>query len=76
VIIHSTFPNIPIHFNKFIGPVCSADLLIFKGTLLEVIEGNRLHFTEIYLSQISRTYQIENKKLFNFGEYECFAQTF
>jgi len=34
-----------------------------------------MHFTEIYFSQVSRTYQIKNK-LFNFGEYECFAQTF
>jgi len=23
VIIHLTFPNIPIHFNKLIGPACS-----------------------------------------------------
>jgi len=38
VIIHSTFPNIPIHFNKLIGPACSIDLLMFKETLLEVIE--------------------------------------
>jgi len=33
VIIHLKFPNIPIHFSKFIGPVCSVDsvvLLIFK----------------------------------------------
>jgi len=31
----------PIHFNKLIGPACSVDsanLLLFKGTLLEVIE--------------------------------------
>jgi len=41
VIIHLTFPNIPTHFNKLIGPVCSVDsvdLLIFKEKLLEVIE--------------------------------------
>jgi len=40
VIIHLTFPKIPIHF-KHIGPACSVDsvdLLIFKETLLEVIE--------------------------------------
>jgi len=49
VIIHLIFPNISIHFNKFIGPACSVnsvDLLIFKEILLEVI--NRLHFTEIF----------------------------
>jgi len=41
VIIHFTFPNISIHFNKLIGPACSVDsvdLLIFKETLLEIIE--------------------------------------
>jgi len=41
VTIHLTFPNIPIHFNKLIGPACSVDfidLLIFKETLLEIIE--------------------------------------
>jgi len=41
VIIHLTYPNIPIHFNKPIGPACSVDsvdLLILKETLLEVIE--------------------------------------
>jgi len=38
VIIHLTFSNIPIHFNKLIGPACPVDLLIFKETLLEVIE--------------------------------------
>jgi len=29
-----------------------------------------LHFTEIYFFQVSRTYQIENKRLFNFGTYD------
>jgi len=41
VIIHLAFPNIPIHFNKHIEPICSIDsinLLIFKETLLDVIE--------------------------------------
>jgi len=41
MIIYLTFPNMPIHFNKLIEPACSVDsvnLLIFKGTLLEVIE--------------------------------------
>jgi len=41
VIIHLTFPNIPIRFNKLIGPaysVDSVDLLILKEILLEVIE--------------------------------------
>jgi len=41
VIIHLTFPNILIHFNKLVGPACSVDsveLLTFKETLLEVIE--------------------------------------
>jgi len=33
-----------------------------------------LHFTEIYFSQLSRTYQIENKRLFNFREHECFLK--
>jgi len=42
MIIQLTFPNIPIHFDKLIGPACSVDsvnLLRFKEiTLLEVIE--------------------------------------
>jgi len=41
VIIPLTSLNIPIHFNKHIGTACSVesvDLLIFKETLLEVIE--------------------------------------
>jgi len=41
MIIPLTSLNIPIHFNKHIGPassVDSVDLLIFKETLLEVIE--------------------------------------
>jgi len=41
VIIHLTLLNIPIHFNKLIGPACSVDsvdLLIFRETLLEVIK--------------------------------------
>jgi len=45
VIIHLTFSNILNSFNKFIRPACSVDsvnlkdmILIFKGTLLEVIE--------------------------------------
>jgi len=38
---HLIFLNISIHFSKFIGPACSVDsvdLMIFKGTLLEVME--------------------------------------
>jgi len=37
VIIHLKFPNIPIHFSKFIGPACSVDsidLLILKKTII------------------------------------------
>jgi len=70
VIVHLKFPNIPIHFSKFIGPACSVDfvdLLIFKGTLLEVIEGCILLRFTFHKSQG----QIENKRLFNFGAYEC-----
>jgi len=35
VIVHLTFSNIPVHFNKLIGPACSVDsvdLLMFIGT--------------------------------------------
>jgi len=49
VIIPLTSLNIPIHFNKHIGPICSVDsvdLLIFKETLLEIIE--LVAFVEIY----------------------------
>jgi len=49
VIIHFTSLNIPIHLNKHIGPACSVDsvdLLIFKQTLLEVIE--LVAFVEVY----------------------------
>jgi len=48
VIIYLTSLNIPIHFNKHIGPACSVDsvdLLIFKE-LLEVIE--LVAFVEVY----------------------------
>jgi len=41
MIIHLTFSNIPIHFNKLTEPACSIDsvnLLIFKGGLF--IGGN------------------------------------
>jgi len=62
MIIQLTFPNIPIYFNKLIGPACSIDsidLLILKETLLEVMELVafcwNLHF--------SRTYKIKNKRL-------------
>jgi len=66
MIIHLTFPNIPIHFNKLIGPACyvdSVNLLIFKGTLLEVIEYVAFYWDLLF----SKTYKIENKWLFNFG---------
>jgi len=35
---------------------------------------NRLHFTEIYLSQDPGTYKIKIRGYLIFGEYECFAQ--
>jgi len=60
VIIYLTFPNIPSHFNKLIGPACSVDsvdLLIFKETLLEVIELVAFYWDLLF----SRTYKIENK---------------
>jgi len=75
VIIHLTFPNIPIHFNKHIGPTCSVDsvdLLIFKETLLEVIELVAFYWDLLFL----KAYKIGNKRLFNFGKCKCFAQTF
>jgi len=56
--IHLTFPNIPIQFNKLIGPACSIDsidLLIFKETLWEVIELIAFCWDLLF----SRTYKIE-----------------
>jgi len=75
VIIQLTSSNIPIHFNKLIRPACSVDsvdLLIFKKTLLEVIELVAFCWNLFF----SRTHKIKNKRLFNFGKYECFANVF